>query len=59
MYLTLLRKGSRKIVVGDEVFRFIISATTEVRILLVVEHGQVSGRRIEVSINSDINSYWV
>ncbi|WP_054027866.1 hypothetical protein [Bacillus sp. FJAT-28004] len=57
--MTLLRKGSRKIVVGNEEYRFIISATAKGTILLVVENGDVSGKRIEVKIESDINDFWV
>lgn len=56
--MTLSKKGSRKIVVGDEEYRWTISATTRGRIVLIVEHGKEKGKRIEVQIQSDINEFW-
>ncbi|MCU6793522.1 hypothetical protein OB236_15565 [Paenibacillus sp. WQ 127069] len=57
--MTLSKKGSRKIVVDEEEYRWIISATSKGRIVLITEHGQEKGQRIEVYIESDINEFWV
>lgn len=57
--MTLSKKGSRKMVVGDEEYRWTISATAKGRIVLIVEHGQEKGQKIEVHIQSDINKFWV
>ena len=57
--MTLSKKGSRKIVVGDEEYRWTITATTKGQIVLIVEHGTEKGQRIEVQIQSDINEIWV
>lgn len=56
--MTLSKKGSRKIVVGNEEYRWTISATTKGHIFLIVEHGKEKGQRIEVHIQSDINKIW-
>ncbi|WP_310829134.1 hypothetical protein [Paenibacillus pedocola] len=53
--MTLSKKGSRKIVVGNVEYRWTISATTRGRFVLIVEHGKEKGQRIEVQIQSDIN----
>ncbi|NOU95606.1 hypothetical protein GC093_20575 [Paenibacillus sp. LMG 31456] len=56
--MTLSKKGSRKIIVNDEEFRWIISPSKDF-ISLIAEHGHEKGRRIEVYIKSDINRLWV
>lgn len=57
--VTLRNKGSRKIVVGNEPYRWIISAASKGHIALIAEHGQEKGQKLHVHIESDINDYWV
>ncbi|WP_144028788.1 hypothetical protein [Paenibacillus tyrfis] len=55
----LRSKGSRKIVVGNEPYRWIISAASKGYLVLIAEHQEEKGRRLHVHIKSDINDYWV
>ncbi|KPV57477.1 hypothetical protein QJ48_22000 [Paenibacillus sp. A3] len=57
--MTLRSKGSRKIVVGNEPYRGVISAASKGYLVLIAEHGQEKGRKLQVYIESDINDYWV
>ncbi|WP_163853630.1 hypothetical protein [Paenibacillus elgii] len=57
--MTLRNKGSRKIAVGNEPYRWVISAASKGHIVLIAEHGQEKGRKLQVYIESDINDYWV
>jgi hypothetical protein len=58
--LTLSNKGSRSIVVGDDEYRWTISATTtKGSIVLIAEHRKEKGQKIEVHIKSDINDFWL
>lgn len=57
--MTLSKKGSRKIIVGNEEYRWTISASTKGRIVLIAEHRNEKGQRIEVLIKSDSNEFWV
>lgn len=56
--MTLSRKKSRKIVVGNENFRWVISPDGGY-IVFVAEHYEFNGRKIQVYINSDIDQFWV
>ncbi|MCR8633899.1 hypothetical protein [Paenibacillus radicis (ex Xue et al. 2023)] len=57
--MTLSKKGSRRIFVADEEYRWTISASIKGRIVLIVEHRMEMGQRIEVYVQSDINDFWV
>ena len=56
--VTIPNKNSRKIVVGNETYRWTISPDSGF-IVFVAEHVEVKGRRIEVYIDSYINDFWV
>lgn len=57
--VSLRNKGSRKIVVGNEPYRWVISAASKGHLVLIAEHRQEKGQRLHVHIESDINDYWV
>lgn len=56
--MAIPNRSSRKIVVGNKTYRWIISHKDEY-IVLVVEQEESKGRRIEVFISSDIDKFWV
>lgn len=58
-FMTISKKVSRKITIGREVFRWVISPSSKGVIVLTVHHEEVSGQIIRVYIESDINEYWV
>ncbi|SCW63024.1 hypothetical protein SAMN04487970_10225 [Paenibacillus tianmuensis] len=57
--MTLRNKGSRKIVVGNDPYRWVISTASKGYIVLMAEHKQEKGRKLRIYIESDINDYWV
>ncbi|CAM4210654.1 hypothetical protein FHS16_000348 [Paenibacillus endophyticus] len=57
--MTMPKKGTRKITVGNTTYRWHISATSKGRIVLIAEHNEEKGQKLEVYIASDINDYWV
>jgi len=56
--VTISRKNARSIIINDENFRWTVSPGSGF-LILVVEHGTIKGQRIEVYVDSDIDSYWV
>ncbi|MDR3598046.1 hypothetical protein [Clostridium sp.] len=56
--MAIPNRNSRKIFVGNETYRWIVSPKDEY-IVLVVEHDEFKGRRIEIFIHSDIHKFWV
>jgi hypothetical protein len=56
--MAIPNKNSRKIVVGNETYKWIISPKDKY-IILVAEHKEFKGRRIEVYIRSDIKNYHI
>jgi hypothetical protein len=56
--MTISKKGSRKITVNLEAFRWVISPSSKGIIILTVQHEEVSGQIIRVYIESDINDFW-
>ncbi|WP_138756546.1 hypothetical protein [Paenibacillus sinopodophylli] len=57
--MTISKKGSRKIVVGQESFRWVITPSARGVIKLTVQHDEVKGQLLRVDIESDINEFWV
>lgn len=55
--MAIPNRNSRKIVVGNETYRWIVSPKDEC-IVLVAEHEEFKARRIEVFIHSDIHKFW-
>ena len=51
-------KNSRKIVVGNETYRWVISPN-DGYIVFIAEQAEFEGRRVEVYMRSDINELWV
>ncbi|MFF2483835.1 hypothetical protein [Paenibacillus sp. NPDC058071] len=56
--MTMSKKGSRKIRIGQEVYRWGVSPA-EKSLILTVHHDQFNGQLIRVSVKSDINNLWV
>lgn len=56
--MTLHKKDSRKIVIGNDTYRWTISPN-DGYIVFVAEQETFKGRRVEVYIRSDINKLWV
>ncbi len=54
--MTIPNKKSRKIVVGNKTYKWIISPKDKY-IILVAENEEFKGRRIEIYIRSDIKNY--
>lgn len=57
--MTISKKGSRKIRVGQEAFRWVITPSTKGFLVLTVQHDELKGQKIRVNVASDINEYWV
>lgn len=57
--MTISEKGSRKIIVGQEQFRWVITPSARGIITLTVQHDEVKGQLLRVDIESDINEFWV
>ncbi|WP_248484070.1 hypothetical protein [Tepidibacter aestuarii] len=56
--MAIPNKNSRKIVVGNETYRWTISPNNDY-IVFIAEQEESKGRRLEVYIYSDINKFWV
>ncbi|GIO06241.1 hypothetical protein J31TS6_22690 [Brevibacillus reuszeri] len=56
--MTMNKKGSRKIVVGQESYRWLISPATKGLLVFTAEHTDYKGQIIRVYIESDVNEYW-
>ncbi|MBY0013939.1 hypothetical protein [Paenibacillus typhae] len=56
--MTINKKDGRKITVNAEPYIWAISPDSGY-IVMVAEHESVKGRRLEVYIQSDIDSFWV
>lgn len=56
--MTLSKKSSRRIVVNEENYRWTISPSSNY-IVLIAEYEEVKGRRLEVKIQTDIDSFWI
>ncbi len=57
--MTLTKKKSRPITVGDEKYRWLVSSREEGFLTLIAEKEENRGSVIEVKIKSDINQFWV
>lgn len=57
--MTISKKGTRKITIGQEVLRWIITPSTKGIVVLTVQHDEIMGQLIRVYIESDINEFWV
>ncbi|RNB88334.1 hypothetical protein EDM59_04195 [Brevibacillus nitrificans] len=59
--MTMSKKGTRRIVVGQESYRWAVSPASNSKGLLVltVEHTDYQGQLIRVYIESDRNEYWL
>ncbi|MCR8635337.1 hypothetical protein [Paenibacillus radicis (ex Xue et al. 2023)] len=55
--MTINKKSSRSILIDIESYNWTISPDSGY-IVFVAEHAQIKGRRIEVYITSEVNSYW-
>ncbi|MBP1994587.1 hypothetical protein [Paenibacillus eucommiae] len=53
------KKGSRKIIVGHEEYKWIVTPSSKGIIALIVEHEEEKGQKIKVFLESDVNEYWV
>lgn len=56
--MAIPNKNSRKIVVGNKTYKWIVSPKDKY-IILVAEQKEFKGRRIEVYIRSDIKNYHI
>lgn len=56
--MTLSKKSSRRIVVNEVNYRWTISPSSDY-VVLIAEFEGVKGRRLEVKIQTDINSFWI
>ncbi|MNC23483.1 hypothetical protein D3C81_146860 [compost metagenome] len=57
--MTISKKGSRKVIVGQESYRWVITPSARGILSLTVQHDEFKGQLLRVSIDSDINDYWV
>lgn len=57
--MTIRKKGSRKITIGHEVLRWVITPSSKGIIVLTAQHDEIKGQLIRVYIESDINEFWV
>ncbi|WP_168123974.1 hypothetical protein [Paenibacillus sp. HB172176] len=57
--MTISKKGSRKIIVGQEPYRWIITPSARGIVTLTVQYDGVKGQLLRVDIESDINEFWV
>ena len=57
--MTISKKGSRKITVGQELYRGVITPSARGIVTLTVQHDDVKGQLLRVDIESDINEFWV
>ncbi|MBD0380977.1 hypothetical protein [Paenibacillus sedimenti] len=57
--MTISKKGSRKIVVGQEAYRWVITPSAKGILTLTLQHDEFKGQLIRVKVESDINEYWV
>lgn len=56
--MSLSKKNSRNIQVADMNFRWAISPKPT-QLILIVESADAEGQKIEVTINSDIDRFWL
>jgi hypothetical protein len=56
--MTINKKSLRKIIVNNENFVWTVSPSSG-NIILIAELGSNNGRRLEVYVESDIDSYWL
>ncbi|ASS49695.1 MAG: hypothetical protein A3D31_08945 [Candidatus Fluviicola riflensis] len=56
--MTLSKKKSRLITINTNVYRWVISPN-DGYIVLVAHREDVQGQKLEVYVNSEINSFWV
>ncbi|MBD0384849.1 hypothetical protein [Paenibacillus sedimenti] len=57
--MTISKKRSRKIVVGQESYRWVITPSARGILTLTVQHDELKGQLLQVEIESDINELWV
>lgn len=57
--MTISKKGTRKITVGLESYRWVITPSAKGILTLTVQHNEVGGQLLRVNIESDINEFWV
>ncbi|MBO7748730.1 hypothetical protein I8J29_31630 [Paenibacillus sp. MWE-103] len=57
--MTISKRGTRKIIVEQEPYRWVVTPSTKGVITLTVQHDEVTGQLLRVYIESDINEFWV
>ncbi|UKS28529.1 hypothetical protein LOZ80_06240 [Paenibacillus sp. HWE-109] len=57
--MTISKKGTRKITVGQESYTWIITPSAKGILTLTVQQNEVRGQILRVNIESDINVFWV
>lgn len=57
--MTISKKGSRKIVIGQESYRWVIAPSARGTFTLTVQHYAVKGQLLRVDIESEINEFWL
>lgn len=57
--MTITKKGSRQIIVGQESYRWIITPSGRGTLTLTIQHDQVNGQLLRIDINQTLmNSGW-
>ncbi|NIK80590.1 hypothetical protein FHS15_005781 [Paenibacillus castaneae] len=57
--MTISNRRSRKITIGQENYRWVVSPSGKGSLVLTVQHDDFNGQLIRVSVESDINEYWI
>lgn len=57
--MTISYRGSRKLTIGQEAYRWIVSPSGKGSLVLTVQHDDFNGQLIRVSVESDVNEYWI
>ncbi len=57
--MTLRKAGTRKLMVENDEYRWIIAPRSRGIIVLVVEYSEEKGQKLEVHLESDINEFWI
>ena len=57
--MTISKKGTRKITVRQELYKWVITPSAKGILTLTVQHNEVNGQLLRVDIESDINEFWV
>ncbi len=57
--MTMNKKSSREITVGEERYTYVISPAAKGLLALTIEHEEVKGQKIRLYIKSEINEFWV